>query len=762
MSKKLSIIITHHNESEHIIAPLLTSINNQVGVDFNDIEIIISNNCDEPKIEFDINNWKNICDCTKIVYPEIKNKLGCSREYAVNQSNGEWTIFLDCDDKLHDDYTLFNIIDVTKSDADMYHCNEIHESFDDNQIIPITEGGNYVFLHGKIFRTSILKEIKFNKEELSDHEDIYSCMYLNGLGVREEITNITIYDWKFNPDSVTRVNYKEHDFLGLPDLLRCYYFVFSDIAKKKPDLNGHKIDILDFIRWKYCNIKSRSLDSDKYELEGLLALFIDTFDNNLECLQNPPPYQYEESYEDFINRIVSAYRNKTFPEWTYDILYTNYYSKWDIKIKKYREHIRLSHTCFCNADYDGCIENAKKALSLNESSYKAYILLSLAEHKKQQNEIEKIHSNIAYELYNSALSPVEFENECTLGEPWVYDELALNAYYDKNYILAHNWGKIACSRNHIGDARVNNNFNYYRKALHLNKNNAWITLLTDNSYINGELALVNGLKEVNTCYPIYCVITPDISEENKNILKYLGVNIIEVEKLIPEFYKKYSMEDWKKAKSLHCQGWHNALTKLKIFDLTQFDTIVYIDNDTMIYENMDELFTMPNMSAVPDCYGEKSSFCSGLLVIHPDHKLYESLISYLNLFRDIPPTEEELQNEDYGVIIAWGMIHDQLVLQHYFKSWDFEQEKHLPIWYHTWVTYFNENGYDEWKMPRVKAMHFIDAKPWVVGKGYFKHMIEIGYKEYGRHCLDYIDYIEKGIKELREQGIESPYLGIPD
>ena len=41
MSKKLSIIITHHNESEHIIAPLLTSINNQVGVDFNDIEIII-------------------------------------------------------------------------------------------------------------------------------------------------------------------------------------------------------------------------------------------------------------------------------------------------------------------------------------------------------------------------------------------------------------------------------------------------------------------------------------------------------------------------------------------------------------------------------------------------------------------------------------------------------------------------------------------------------------------------------------------------
>ena len=80
----------------------------------------------------------------------------------------------------------------------------------------------------------------------------------------------------------------------------------------------------------------------------------------------------------------------------------------------------------------------------------------------------------------------------------------------------------------------------------------------------------------------------------------------------------------------------------------------------MIYENMDELFTMPNMSAVPDCYGEKSSFCSGLLVIHPDHKLYESLISYLNLFRDIPPTEEELQNEDYAKTFAGEVVFESL------------------------------------------------------------------------------------------------------
>ena len=41
-NKKLSIIITHHNEDDSLIVPLLQSINNQRGINFDNIEIIIS------------------------------------------------------------------------------------------------------------------------------------------------------------------------------------------------------------------------------------------------------------------------------------------------------------------------------------------------------------------------------------------------------------------------------------------------------------------------------------------------------------------------------------------------------------------------------------------------------------------------------------------------------------------------------------------------------------------------------------------------
>ena len=42
--KILSILIPYHNEDENLFRPLLSSLNNQIDIDFNDIEIIVSNN----------------------------------------------------------------------------------------------------------------------------------------------------------------------------------------------------------------------------------------------------------------------------------------------------------------------------------------------------------------------------------------------------------------------------------------------------------------------------------------------------------------------------------------------------------------------------------------------------------------------------------------------------------------------------------------------------------------------------------------------
>ena len=95
-----------------------------------------------------------------------------------------------------------------------------------------------------------------------------------------------------------------------------------------------------------------------------------------------------------------------------------------------------------------------------------------------------------------------------------------------------------------------------------------------------------------------------------------------------------------------------------------------------------------------------------------------------------------------------------------YKSFSFE-ELHLSIYYHTWTTYFSDNNSNIDELSNVYAMHYIDAKPWKVGKQYFIDMQE-QYPVYSRLTLEYIKKIESYINELKERGICPSNMGMPD
>lgn len=158
----------------------------------------------------------------------------------------------------------------------------------------------------------------------------------------------------------------------------------------------------------------------------------------------------------------------------------------------------------------------------------------------------------------------------------------------------------------------------------------------------------------------------------------------------------------------------NALSKLGIFNLTQFDKCVFLDSDLVIYQNIDDLFNKPDWSAVEDCLpyhkrpqnyvlGE-SSFCSGMFVFTPDTNFYNKLLAQLI---SLP------QN------IKW---HDQAILAYNNQDWMQRPELHLPCEYDLLVAaqedvlnlYLSQGG----KQEDIKVKHFVshkdapyDAKP---------------------------------------------------
>ena len=68
---KLSIIVPYHNEDDSIIFPLFNSLNNQIDINFDDIEIIVSNDCEIPA------SPKSLFDGT---FPNIQNRVKYIRQ----------------------------------------------------------------------------------------------------------------------------------------------------------------------------------------------------------------------------------------------------------------------------------------------------------------------------------------------------------------------------------------------------------------------------------------------------------------------------------------------------------------------------------------------------------------------------------------------------------------------------------------------------------------------------------------------------------
>ena len=87
--------------------------------------------------------------------------------------------------------------------------------------------------------------------------------------------------------------------------------------------------------------------------------------------------------------------------------------------------------------------------------------------------------------------------------------------------------------------------------------------------------------------------------------------------------------------------WTNTFDKLLIFELIQFDKLVYLDSDMYIRKNIDELFERENMSAVidrrigPIISEDWIKLTSGLMVIEPKKDIIFNFKNFTKLLPNL-------------------------------------------------------------------------------------------------------------------------------
>lgn len=145
-------------------------------------------------------------------------------------------------------------------------------------------------------------------------------------------------------------------------------------------------------------------------------------------------------------------------------------------------------------------------------------------------------------------------------------------------------------------------------------------------------------------------------------------------------------------------GWRNSgFTKLRIWEQTDFQKLVYIDADCLVLENISELFDRPSPSFCPDVF-PPDKFNAGVIVLEPSREVFAQMMQQVG----------KLPSHDGG---------DTGFLNSFYSSWfEWPPEHRMPFRYNAlrtlyWFTHQNP-GYWNAVKP-IKILHFCSTpKPW--------------------------------------------------
>uniref|UniRef100_A0A8C9GMU2 glycogenin glucosyltransferase n=1 Tax=Piliocolobus tephrosceles TaxID=591936 RepID=A0A8C9GMU2_9PRIM len=146
---------------------------------------------------------------------------------------------------------------------------------------------------------------------------------------------------------------------------------------------------------------------------------------------------------------------------------------------------------------------------------------------------------------------------------------------------------------------------------------AFVTLTTNDAYAKGALVLGSSLKQHRTTRRLVVLATPQVSDSMRKVLETVFDEVIMVDVL--------DSGDSAHLTLMKRPELGVTLTKLHCWSLTQYSKCVFMDADTLVLANIDDLFEREELSAAPDP-GWPDCFNSGVFVYQPSVETYNQLL----------------------------------------------------------------------------------------------------------------------------------------
>lgn len=217
---------------------------------------------------------------------------------------------------------------------------------------------------------------------------------------------------------------------------------------------------------------------------------------------------------------------------------------------------------------------------------------------------------------------------------------------------------------------------------------AYATMLSNgDGYLPGVEALGGSLKASGTAEPMVVMVTPEVRPATRARLVEQGWTLHDVEPIVNPNPTTQQM----------LPRFGAAYTKLRAWQLVDFDKVVLLDADTIVLQNVDDLFERPEIAAAPDFF-LPDRFSSGVMVLEPGLSKFDRMVEAL----------AASPSYDGG---------DQGFLNVFFERWYAMPVEHrLPVGYNMahFIYQFMRAHPSTWDKLKdeIEIVHYLVQKPW--------------------------------------------------
>lgn len=157
----------------------------------------------------------------------------------------------------------------------------------------------------------------------------------------------------------------------------------------------------------------------------------------------------------------------------------------------------------------------------------------------------------------------------------------------------------------------------------------------DAEYVLGVQVLMQSIKLTGTQHDLVVLASNSVSDESKRMFRSIGCRVIDVANIENPFL----------GGTLSNKNFIYTLNKLHVWNLLEYDRVVYLDADNVLIRNADELFLCGHFCAV---FMNPCHFHTGLLVVTPDAHEYARLLDALGTLESFDGADQGFLSSMYS------------------------------------------------------------------------------------------------------------------